>query len=119
MTEIYDVIDKITDTMKKQRQNNDRDGLLMSGEAALEYAYKLTHLSVDAESRYRKFEATLADEADDNGKRNTSAYCETQAKAGDDYADWQRAKQVIEVLYALANMAKMLARGVDSSYQAS
>lgn len=117
--DIYEIIDKVTATMREQRHNNDRDGLLLSGEALLELSYKLTHLSVEAESRYRKFEAGLVEEKDENGKKLTSAYCETKAKATDDYKDWQRAKQVIDVLNGLANMSKMLARNVDNSFNAS
>lgn len=119
MTELYETIDRIIADCKVKRSRNDRDGLLENGQACLEYAYRLTHYSVDMESSYRKFEADLADKTDENGKRNTSAYAETQAKATDFYKEWQRARQVIEVLNDLANMAKALARGVDSSYNAS
>lgn len=119
MKDIYETIDAVMARVKEQRHRNDRDGLLLSGESCLELVYLLTDISVDAESRYRKFEADLSDKTDENGKRFSSAYCETKSKATDDYKEWQKAKQVIEVLYNLANMAKVLARGVDNSYNAS
>ena len=119
MDEIYETIDLIIADNKKKRSRNDRDGLLENGEACLEYAYKLTHISVDRESAYRKFEAGLADKTDENGKRNSVGYCETQSKATEDYKEWQRAKQVTDLLFDLANMAKALARGVDGSYNAT
>ncbi len=117
--EIYSIIDKVTAKMREQRHANDRDGLLMSGEALLELSYKLTHISVDRESAYRKFESALAGEKDENGKYFTNAYCETQSKATEDYQEWQRARQVIEVLNDLAQMAKALARNTDNAYNAS
>jgi hypothetical protein len=119
MNELYDIIDKIIADCKVKRARNDRDGLLENGQACLEYAYKLTHYSVDMESLYRKFEAEQANKSDENGKRLTGAYAETLAKATDEYREWQRARQVIDILYNLSNMAKALARGVDSSYNAS
>ena len=105
--------------MKVARQTLNYDKLLLNGEACLEYAYQLILYGVDQESEYRKFEASLADKLDENGKKFTSAYCETKAKATDAYREWQRAKLVVELLYDLANMGKALARGIDRSVNAS
>lgn len=119
MDELYKTIDKIIESQKVARKRNDYDTLLLNGEACLEYAYQLILYGVDQESEYRKFEASLADKLDENGKKFTSAYCETKAKATDAYREWQRAKQVVELLYDLANMGKALAKGVDRELNAS
>lgn len=111
--EVFKTLDVIVASQKKARQSNDYNTLLLNAEALLEYCPKLIEYAVDQESEYRKFEAKLADSKDENGKRNTSAYCETQAKAQDSYKEWQRAKQFIELLYEMVNMAKKLAGSVD------
>lgn len=118
LKDTYDLIDRIVEDNKDKRRKNDRDALLSNGEACLEYTYALIHHAVDQESEYRKFEAELA-QTEENGKKVTGAYAETKAKATDYYKEWQRAKQVIELLYHLSNMAKALARSIDSEYKAS
>jgi len=118
MDDIYKTIDTIIASQKKARSRNDYDTLLLNGEACLEYAYQLIIYGVEQESAYRKYEAGLADGVDENGKKNTGAYCETKAKATPEYREWQKAKLVVELLYDLANMGKALAKGVDRTLQA-
>ena len=46
-------------------------------------------------------------------KKGKNGEAETEAKATDYYKEWQRAKQTIELLYELANMAKKLTSDID------
>lgn len=116
---IYKTIDVIITAQKKARQENDYLTLMVNAEALLEYIPELIRYSVDQEAGYRKFEAQLANEKDEQGKRNSGAYCETQAKATTFYSEWQKAKQFIELMYEMVNMAKKLAGSVDKELNAS
>jgi hypothetical protein len=109
MEQIYNTIDKIVAAQKKARANNDFLGLMVNAEALLEYLPSLINHSVDSESEYRKYEAGIINERDDTGKRYTSSYCETMAKATDYYKAWQKAKQFIELMYEMVNLSKKLA----------
>lgn len=117
--DVYKTIDVIITAQKKARQNNDYNTILLNAEALLEYLPGLINYSVTQEKEYRKEEARLANENDQNGKKNSGAYCETQAKATDFYTEWQRSKQFIELVYELVNMSKKLAGSVDKEYNAS
>jgi hypothetical protein len=116
--EIYETVDKIIAAQKIARRNNDFLTLLTNGEALLEFLPKIIEYSVDEESAYRKFEAKLANEMTD-GKRNSSSYCDTQAKATDNYRNWQRSKLIIELMYEMVNIAKKLASSVNSEFNSS
>lgn len=116
--EVYKVIDTIVASQKNARRNNDYNTILLNAEALLEYLPYLINYSVDQEALYRKHEATLANEKDENGKRNSSAYCETQAKSTDYYTEWQRSKQFMELIYELVQMSKKLMASVDKEFNA-
>ena len=118
MEKIYQTIDTILKAQKKARQNKDYLTLMLNGEALLEYLPELINYSVDSESSYRKYEAKLSDEYTGD-KRNSSAYCDAQAKAQPQYQEWQRAKNFIELIYEIVNMSKKLAGGIDSELRAS
>lgn len=109
MEDIYKTIDTIVLAQKKARRENNYLGLMVNAEALLEYLPGLINHSVDQESEYRKFEAGMIEERDDTGKRYTSAFCETKAKATEYYKNWQKAKQFIELLYEMVNLSKKLA----------
>ena len=113
---LYKTIDIIIEAQKKARQNNDYLTLMTNGEALLEYIPQLIKYSIEQESEYRKFEAKLSNEHYEN-KRNSGAYAETQSKATDFYKNWQQAKQFIELMYEMVNMAKKLAGSVDRELQ--
>lgn len=115
----YKVIDTIIESQKKARKNNDYNTIALNAEALLEYLPSLINYSVNQEKEYRKEEARLANEKDENGKRNSGAYCETQAKATDFYTEWQRSKQFIELIYELVQMSKKLMGSVDKELSAS
>ena len=119
--ETFKIIDKIIEAQKKARRENDYLTLLTNGEALLEYLPKLIEYSVEQESEYRKFEAKLADSIGDvtTGKRNTSSYAETQAKATDFYRNWQRTKLFMELIYELVNIAKKLSGSVNDEFNSS
>lgn len=120
MEAIYQTIDLIIDAQKKARKNNDFLTLLVNSEALLELLPKLINYSVDMESQYRKFEAKLADLMDEGKKRlNSSAYCETQAKATDEYREWQKAKLFQELIYEMVNIGKKLAGSVDKEFNSN
>lgn len=117
--ELYNLIDTIIKANKKARANNDYLTLMLNAEALLEYMPALINHSVDQESEYRKFEASLSNKSDDTGKRLTGSYCDTQAKATDSYKEWQRSKHFIELMYEMVNIAKKLASSVDKQLNAS
>lgn len=119
MEELFKTIDVIVLAQKKARQNNDYLTLMSNGEALLERVPQLINYSVEKEAEYRKFEAKMIDERDDTGKRYTSSYCETKSKATNAYSEWQRAKQFIELMFEMVNLAKMLARSVNKEFNAS
>lgn len=119
METLYDTVNAIIAAQKKARQNNDFLGLLLNAEALLEYIPGLINHSIEQEKGYRKFEAGLSNEKDDNGKRNSSTYCETQAKATDFYSEWQKAKLTIELLYEMVAMGKKIAGGIDTDLKAT
>lgn len=119
MENIYKTIDTIVQSQKKARKNNDYLTLMINAEALLEYIPELINYSVGQESEYRKFEAGLSTKTETDGKRLTSSYCETQAKATEFYQEWQRAKQFIELMYEMVNMSKALGRGINKEFNAS
>lgn len=119
ISQIYKVIDVIIKSLKEKRKNKDFLGLLLDAEALLEYLPGLINHSVEQEAEYRKFEARLSDEVEENGKRKSSAYCDTMAKASDFYREWQRAKQFIDLTYELVNISKKLASSVSSEFNSS
>lgn len=116
--ETYKVIDRIILSLKKHRQANNYLGLATDAMALLEYIPTLIQHSVSQEAEYRKFEAKLTNENDANGKRNSSAYSETQAKATEFYTEWSRAKLFIDLMYEMVQMSKILARGVNNEFNA-
>ena len=116
MENLYKTIDVIVAQLKKDRLAQNFLGLLTSGEALLEYMPGLINHSIEQESLYRKFEAELANKRDSADKPFSNAYCETQAKATDYYKEWQKAKQFIELMYEMVNMAKALGRGVNREF---
>lgn len=115
---IYATIDTIILYQKKARKDNDYLGLMTNAEALLEYLPELINYAFEQEAEYRKFEAKLSDEKDEFGKRYSGSYCETKAKATDFYANWQRAKNFMELMYEMVNMAKALGRGVNNEFNA-
>lgn len=118
MEELYKTIDVIIKAQQKARQNNDYLNLLLNAEALLERIPQLINYATTQEGEYRKFEAKLSDEFDVNNKRNSSAYCDTQAKATDFYREWQKAKLFTELIYEMVNLAKKLAGSVDKELNA-
>ena len=115
---IYKTIDKIIKAQKEARRSNDYITLMLNGEALLEYIPELIIYSIEQESGYRKLEAKLSDEYTGE-KRNSSAYCETQAKASEFYKEWMKTKMFMELMYEMVNMAKALGRGLNSEIKAS
>jgi len=115
MNETTKIINTIIAKQKKCRQEQDFLGIMLNGEALLEYLPAMIDYSVDQESLYRKYEAELTSGVKD-GKATTSSYCETQAKASDFYKEWQRTKQFIELIYEMVQMSKALAKGVSKDF---
>ena len=118
MEKIYQTIDRIIQAQKKARRENDYLTLMLNGEALLEYVPELIIYSISQESEYRKLEAMLSDEYQGD-KRNSSAYCETQAKSSDFYKEWQKTKMFMELMYEMVNMSKALGRGLTSEFNAT
>ncbi len=116
--ETYKVIDRIILSLKKHRQANNYLGLATDAMALLEYIPSLIQHSVNQEAEYRKFEAKLSNESIGD-KKNSSAYCETQAKATVFYTEWSRAKLFIDLMYEMVQMSKILARGVNNEFNAN
>ncbi len=116
--DVYKIIDQIIADQKKARRGQDFLGLMLGGQALLEYIPKLIEYAVEQEAEYRKFEAQLVDMKGDNDKRFSGAYCETKAKATTYYSEWQKAKQFMELMYELVNISKKLAGSVDREMNA-
>lgn len=119
MQELYKTIDVIVKAQQKARQKNDYLTLMVNAEALLERIPTLINYSVEQEAIYRKHEAKILDEKDENNKNRTSSYAETQAKATEAYKEWQKAKLFIEFMYEMVNLSKKLASSVDKEYNAS
>jgi hypothetical protein len=117
MEEFYKMIDVVVAENKEFRQRHDYLGLIQNGQRLLNSLPKLIDYSTTQESEYRKFEAKELERLAEEKGRNGVA--ETNAKATDQYREWQRASQTIEMIYHLANMAKRLASDVDNNYKAS
>lgn len=115
---LYNLIDKIFLAQKKARHNNDYLTLMLNAEALLENLPTLISYAVDQENEYRKFEANLTN-TEIEGKKPTSSYCETQAKATQFYKEWQRAKLFMELMYEMVALSKKLAGSVDNELSAS
>ena len=118
MEQVYLTIDKIVQAQKKARQADDYLTLMVNAEALLEFIPALINYSVEQEAEYRKFEAKYSNEKAENGKLNSGAYFETQAKATDFYKEWSKAKQFIELMYEMVNLSKKLAGSVDKELNA-
>lgn len=116
---LYTLIDTIVLAQKKARHNNDYLTLMLNAEALLENLPTLINYAVDQESNYRKYEAKIANEKDENDKKLTGAYCETQAKATDFYKEWQKAKLFMELMYEMVALSKKLAGSVDKELSSS
>lgn len=114
---VYETVDIITKKFRADRKSNNYLGLVEDGLALLEEIPKLIEISITQEAEYRKYEAKLSDERDENGKRFSGAYCETQSKATEFYKEWQKAKQFQELVYNMVNMAKILAKSVDNEFK--
>lgn len=119
MEETYKTVDLIVSALKKHRKNNDYLNLVITAEALLEYIPMFIEHSVNKEHEYRKYEAELANKTDEKGKPLTGSYCETQAKATNEYKEWQRSKLTIDWVYEVVNMAKKLASSVDKELNAT
>lgn len=118
MEEIYKTIDLIVKAQQKARRNNDFLTILVNAEALLERIPTLINYSVEQESEYRKFEARLSDEKDENGKRFSGSYCETKSKATDFYKEWQKSKLFMELIYEYVQISKKLAGSIDKEFNA-
>lgn len=66
---LYTLIDTIVLAQKKARHNNDYLTLMLNAEALLENLPTLINYAVDQESNYRKYEAKIANEKDENDKK--------------------------------------------------
>lgn len=110
MEQIYKTIDAIISAQKKARKDNNFVALMINAEALLEYIPQLIEYSINQEHYYRKYEAELSNKIDPVSMKSfTSSYCDTQAKATEEYKNWQRAKQTIDWMYEVVNMSKKLA----------
>lgn len=118
MEQTYKTLDTIIKAQKKARQEHNYLLLMENGFALLEYSPSLVNHMIEQESEYRKLEAKLSDESIGE-KRNSSAYCEAQAKSSDSYREWQRAKNFLELVYELVNMSKALGRGINNEFNAN
>ena len=114
----YKIINTILEDSRRARQRGDWFKLVSNAEAILEYLTPIIDYEVEQESQYRKFEAQLSTEKDENGKRYTGAYCETQAKATDFYKEYRRALLMREHMYEVVQTCKKLAGSIDKEINA-
>ena len=109
----YSIIKTVLDDSRRDRKEGDWFKLITNSEALLEYLTPIIDYEVEQESLYRKLEAKLSTEKDENGKRNTGQWCETQAKASDFYKEYRRAMLVRDQLYEIIQVSKKLAGSLD------
>lgn len=109
----YKVIQTILADSREARQKGNWFKLITNSEAMLEYLSPIIDYEVEQESLYRKFEADLSDNTDENGKRFSGSYCETKAKATDFYKEYRRAMLVREQMYEIIQVSKKLAGSLD------
>ncbi len=114
----YKIIQTILADSRQARQRGDWFKLITNSEALLEYLTPIIDWEVEKESCYRKFEANLANKKDENGKLFSGSYCETQAKATDDYKEYRRAMLVREQMYEIIQVSKKLAGSLDQEIKA-
>ena len=109
MDKIYQSVRLIIAQSKKAREEKNFVKLIINAEELLEYIPALINNSVDQEHLYRVFESELSEKTDSNGKKYTSSYCETKAKASEAYTEWRRAEKFIDFMYEMINVSKKLA----------
>lgn len=119
MLEIYKTFEAIRQSNLKARKNNDYYTLLINAQALLDYVPQLIEIMVNEEHEYRKLEAKLSIEKDELGKKNTSAWCEVQAKATDNYREYTKAKATLDWVYDSVNLSKKLAVDTDKNLTAT
>lgn len=112
---VYKAIDKIASENKKARDSGNYFALVLNGQMCLNHIASLISHSIEQQSLYRKFEARRLSELTTSNEKGKNGIAEVEAKATDYYKEWQRAEMTIELMYNLANMAKLLAKDVDKN----
>lgn len=115
---MFDAIDKILADTKDARQHKQYDRIIINAQAVLDYLPAIIRYEVEQEAQYRQFEAKLALERDENGKPRTGAYCETQAKATQFYAEYRKSSLFRELMYEVVQISKKIARSHEQEYNA-
>ena len=117
--ELYKTFDLIRKSNLQARRDNNYFKLLENGQALLDYVPDLIEIMVNSEHAYRKLEAKLSQEKDELGKRNTSAWCETQAKASEDYREYIKAEATLKWVYDSVNLSKKLAQDNENELKST
>ena len=112
ITEIQKTIGIILNKVAQQRKAGDYYGLITSGIASLEYSYYLIEPMIQAESEYRKLEASEIT----NGSLGRA---ETIAKASEHYKDWQKARYLHDTLLEINMSCKKLSSSNDKELKAN
>ena len=117
--ELYKTFDLIRKSNLQARRDNNYFKLLENGQALLDYVPDLIEIMVNSEHAYRKLEAKLSQEKDELGKRNTSAWRETQAKASEDYREYIKAEATLKWVYDSVNLSKKLAQDNENELKST
>lgn len=116
MENLYKVFEAIRKSNLEARKMNNYDKLLENAQALSDYIPEMIEILVTQENLYRKYEASLANTKDENGKYYSNSYCETQAKATENYKEFKKAELTLDWAYATINISKKLAASVGSEY---
>lgn len=108
MNNTIETINKIIELNKQARADNNYYLLLMNAQSILEEIPNLINLSVNYEHKYRVCEAKMVEDP-----KMTASRAEIFAKATEDYKEWQKIKQTIDLMYEMVQVAKRLAVDVE------
>lgn len=117
MENLYKVFEAIRKSNLEARKMNNYDKLLENAQALSDYIPDMIEILVTQENLYRKYEADILQLEDkDAGRKITSSYAETQAKATDYYKEYRKAELTLDWAYATINISKKLATSVGNEY---
>lgn len=114
MEQLVKTFQAIRDSNKEARQRNDFYKLLKNGSDLLDHSFDLIQILVDSEHEYRKVEAKLQNEKRED-KWNTSAYCESHAKASEHYKNFRKATLINEWVLENVQLSKKLANDTNNN----
>lgn len=115
----FDIIDTIIKDTKQKHERHDEIGIISNAFVLLSHMSDLIKYEVDNEAIYRKKEAELLSSFDNTGKARTSSWAETNARASDEYKNYQKAMKFRDLLYEVVQLSKKVATATSKEFNAS